>query len=91
MRTHWLQGQNVVNKEKGALLVGQSFRGAQALAGWLERCGFRCHFADNMREASDLLPSRPVDLALSDAHLSDGSGLRLLDAEATGGRRCLCP
>ena len=60
------------------LLVGQSFHGAQALADWLRRRGFRCHFARNMREAPDLLNSRPIDLVLSNTHLSDGTGFRLL-------------
>jgi CheY-like chemotaxis protein len=63
---------------RDVLLVGQSFHSAQALADWLKRRGFRCHFARNMREASDLLNSRPVDLVLSNTHLSDGSGFRLL-------------
>ena len=63
---------------KDVLLVGQSFQSAQALAGWLKRWGCRCHFARNMREASALLRSRPVGLVLSNTHLSDGSGFRLL-------------
>jgi len=63
---------------RDVLLVGQSFHGAQALADWLKQRGLRCHFARNMREASDLLNSRPIDLVLSNAHLSDGSGFRLL-------------
>jgi CheY-like chemotaxis protein len=63
---------------KDVLLVGQSFHSAQALAEWLKRRGFRCHFAENMREASDLLNSCPVGLVLSNTHLSDGSGFGLL-------------
>jgi hypothetical protein len=31
-----------------------------------------------MREASDLLSSYPVDLVLTNTHLSDGTGFRLL-------------
>jgi DNA-binding NtrC family response regulator len=61
---------------KDVLLVGHSFHSAQALADWLKRRGCQCHFADNMREASDLLNSRPIDLVLSNTHLSDGSGFR---------------
>jgi len=63
---------------RDVLLVGQSFHSAQSLADWLRRRGCQCHFADNMREASDLLNSRPIDLVLSNTHLSDGSGFRLL-------------
>jgi hypothetical protein len=65
---------------KGVLLVGQSFHSAQALEDWLKQRGFRCHFARNMREASDLLNSCPVDLVLSNTYLPDGSGFRLLMA-----------
>jgi CheY-like chemotaxis protein len=63
---------------KGVLLVGHSFRSAQALEDWLKQRGFRCHFARNMREASALLRSRPVDLVLSNTHLADASGFHLL-------------
>lgn len=63
---------------KDVLLVGQSFQSAQGLADWLKRRGFRCHFARNMRGASDLLSSRPVHLVLSSTHLSDGTGFGLL-------------
>jgi CheY-like chemotaxis protein len=63
---------------RDALLVGQSFHSAQALADWLKRWGCRCHFARNMREASGVLRSRPVDLVLSNTHLPDGSGFGLL-------------
>ena len=63
---------------RGVLLVGQSFRSAQALEDWLKQRGFRCHFARNMREASALLNSRPVDLMLSNTHLADASGFHLL-------------
>jgi hypothetical protein len=37
------------------LLVGQTFHGAQVLTDRLRRWGFRCHFASNMRAASDLV------------------------------------
>jgi hypothetical protein len=63
---------------KEVLLVGQSFHSAHALAGRLDRLGFRCHLASNMRAASDLLSSHPVDLVLCTTHLSDGTGFGLL-------------
>ena len=44
--------------------------------------GFRCHFAGNMRAASDLLSSYPVDLVLSNTHLSDETAFGLLVALA---------
>jgi CheY-like chemotaxis protein len=64
------------------LLVGQTFHKAQALARRLHGWGFRCHFASNLRAASDLLSSHAVDLVLSDTHLSDGTGFGLLAALA---------
>jgi CheY-like chemotaxis protein len=64
------------------LLVGHSFHSAQALADWLRRRGFRCHFARNMREASALLRSRSVGLVLSNTRLPDGSGFGLLTSLA---------
>jgi hypothetical protein len=63
---------------RDVLLVGHSFQSAHALTDRLHRWGFRCHLARNMRAASDLLRSRPVDLVLSNTHLSDGTGFGLL-------------
>jgi response regulator RpfG family c-di-GMP phosphodiesterase len=60
------------------LLVGQSFQTAAALSSQLRRWGFRCRFAGNILAACRLLRSVPVDVVLSDMHLSDGSGFRLL-------------
>jgi hypothetical protein len=60
------------------LLVGHTFRGAQCLTDRLVWWGFRCHFVSGLREAWDLLSSKPVDLVLSNTHLSDGTGFRLL-------------
>lgn len=60
------------------LLVGQSFQTAAALSNQLRRWGFRCRFARSIRAACRLLRSVPVDVVLSDMHLSDGSGCRLL-------------
>ena len=64
------------------LLVGQTINRSRALTDRLRRWGFRCRFAKNARAASDLLNSDPVDLVLSEAHLSDGSGFGLLVALA---------
>src|ERR1700722_8205825 len=60
------------------LLVGQTFLGANGLAGRLHRWGLQCRYARNLREASDLLSLQPVDLVLSNVHLSDGTPFRLL-------------
>jgi hypothetical protein len=65
---------------KNVLLVGQNLHSGRALAGRLCRWGFRCYFADNMRAASDLLSSQPVDLVLTNTRLSDGTGFGLLVA-----------
>ena len=54
-----LSGRNV-------LLVGRNFNSARALKNRLHRWKFQCHFASDMRAASDLLRSQPVDLVLSD-------------------------
>jgi response regulator RpfG family c-di-GMP phosphodiesterase len=63
---------------RNALLVGQNFQSAQTLTERLRRWKFRCHFAANVRAASEFLAVHPVDLLLSNAHLLDGSGYRLL-------------
>lgn len=60
------------------LLVGQNFHIAHALTDRLRRCGFRCHFVSNLREASDRLSSGPVDLVLSNTRLPDGTGFELM-------------
>jgi hypothetical protein len=60
------------------LLVGETFHSAQALTERLNRWEFRCRFARNVRAACDLLRSHPVNLVLSNTHLSDGTGFRLL-------------
>jgi response regulator RpfG family c-di-GMP phosphodiesterase len=68
-----LSGRNV-------LLVGHNLHSGRALTDRLRRWGFRCYFADNMRAASDLLSSQPVDLVLTNTRLSDGTGFGLLVA-----------
>ena len=65
---------------RDVLLVGQNWHSAQALSERLQGWGFRCHLAGNMRAACDLLGSHSVDLVLSNAHLSDGTGFGLLAA-----------
>jgi CheY-like chemotaxis protein len=64
------------------LLVGDSFQSAHALTDRLQRWGFRCHLAGDMRAAFYVLSSHPVDLVLSNTHLSDGTGFDLLMAVA---------
>src|ERR1700722_1461301 len=66
-----LAGRNV-------LLVGQKYRSAHNLIDRLHRWKFQCHLANNMRTASDMLSSHPVNLALIDTYLSDGTGFGLL-------------
>ena len=67
---------------RDVLLVGQHLRGAMMLTDRLHRWGLRCHFAKNARTANDFLSARPVDLVLSNTHLSDGTGFGLLAALA---------
>jgi len=67
---------------KDVLLVGQNLHSAGALTDRLQRWGFRCHVAPNLRTACDLLSSHPVNLVLSNTHLPDGTGFRLLGALA---------
>jgi hypothetical protein len=64
------------------LLVGPLFHTELVLTDRLRRWGFQCHFASNMRAASDLLSSRPVDLVLCNTRLPDRSGFGLLPALA---------
>ncbi|MFI5096741.1 MAG: hypothetical protein ACHQT6_02090 [Candidatus Acidiferrales bacterium] len=65
---------------RDVLLVGQNWYSAQALSERLHGWGYRCHLADNMRAACDLLGSRQFDLVLSNTHLPDGTGFGLLAA-----------
>ncbi len=67
---------------KDALLVGPNLHTAGALTEQLRRWGFRCQFASNVRAASAVLRLHPVDLVLSDTHLSDGTGFGLVVALA---------
>jgi CheY-like chemotaxis protein len=63
---------------KNVLLCGQNFQRAQTLTERLHRLKFRCHFATNVRAATEFLAAPGVDLVLSNTHLSDGSGYQLL-------------
>jgi hypothetical protein len=65
---------------KDVLLVGPSLHHARSLVYRLELWGFRCHSVETFNEALDLLSSHPIDLVLSNTHLSDGTGFRLLMA-----------
>ena len=67
---------------RNVLLVGRNFNSARALKDKLHRWKFQCHFASDMRAASDLLRSQPVDLVLTDTYLPDGTGFDLLAALA---------
>lgn len=67
---------------KDVLLVGQGFHSTQALADQLRRWGFRCHFANNIRTARQLLSSARIDVVLSNTHLPDGTGFGLIAALA---------
>jgi hypothetical protein len=67
---------------RDVLLVGQSFQTSKTLTDRLRLWGFRCHFASNLRTAQHLLSSVRVDVVLSNAHLSDGTGFRLLSVLA---------
>jgi CheY-like chemotaxis protein len=60
------------------LMVGQNLRTASTLRERLDQWEFRCHFANTIRGASELLSSQPVDLVLSNTYLPDGTGLGLL-------------
>ncbi len=62
------------------LLVGPGFHDSQALTDRLCRWGFRCHFANSVRTAHDLVNSVRVDLVLSNIRLPDGTGFGLVAA-----------
>jgi hypothetical protein len=64
------------------LLVGQTSGSAQAFPDALGRLGFRCHYASNLNTARHVLRSLRIDLVLSNTHLSDGTGLGLLEVLA---------
>jgi hypothetical protein len=49
---------------RDVLLVGQSFQTPHGLTEWLQRWGFRCHFARNTRTAREMLRATRVDVVL---------------------------
>ncbi len=64
-----------------ALLVGEGFcLNSQTLVEKLSKWGFRCRFANNVEAALQLSRSYPVDVVLSDVHLSDGTAFDLIEA-----------
>jgi CheY-like chemotaxis protein len=63
---------------RDVLLVGENFQSARTLTERLHRWKFRSHFATNVRAASEFVAVHPVDLVLSNTHLLDGTGYRLL-------------
>lgn len=63
---------------RNMLLVGQSFQTPHGLTERLQRWGYRCHFAENIRTAREMLNSMRVDVVLSDMHLSDGTAIALV-------------
>jgi hypothetical protein len=63
---------------RNMLLVGQSFQTPHGLAERLQRWGFRCHFAGNMRTAREMLRAVRVNVVLSDMRLPDGTGIALV-------------
>ena len=67
---------------RDVLLVGPELHQAQSLVYRLTLWGFRCQSACTMNDALNLLSSQPIDLVLSNTHLPDGTGFRLLRALA---------
>jgi hypothetical protein len=63
---------------RDVFLIGPYSPNAPALTAQLHRWGLRCHFAGNIRAASDLLSSRPFNLVLSNTHLPDGTVFGML-------------
>jgi hypothetical protein len=63
---------------RDVLLVGRSFQTSHALTDRLSQLGFCCHFAGTMWAAWLLLSLTRIDVVLSDMHLSDGTGIRML-------------
>jgi hypothetical protein len=65
------------------LLVGLGSCGAQGLSDRLRGWGFRCYRATNLRAAREVFELVRVDMVLTNAHLSDGTGVGLA-ASLTG-------
>src|SRR5579864_5242262 len=68
---------------RDVLLVGLGSSGAQGLSDRLRGRGFRCYLATNLRAAREVFELVRVDMVLTNAHLSDGTGVGLA-ASLTG-------
>ena len=60
------------------LFVGPGFHNSHTLTDRMRRWGFRCHFAESVRTARELINSVRVDLVLSKICLPDGTGFALM-------------
>ncbi len=60
------------------LFVGSGFHDSQMLTNRMRKWGFRCHFANSLRTARELVHSTRVDLVLSRVGLPDGTGFGLV-------------
>lgn len=60
------------------LFVGPGFHDSQILTHKMRRWGFRCHYANSVRTARNLVNSVRVDLVLSKIRLPDGTGFGLV-------------
>jgi hypothetical protein len=60
------------------LFVGPGFHDSQTLTDRMRKWGFRCHFANSVRTARELVSSLKVNLVLSRVALPDGTGFGLL-------------
>jgi len=60
------------------LFVGSGFHDSQSLTNRMRKWGFRCHFANSLRTARELVHSIRVDLVLSRIGLPDGTGFGLV-------------
>jgi PleD family two-component response regulator len=68
----------MIISEVNVLFVGPGFHDSQKLTDRMQRWGFRCHFAKNLRTAREIVKTIKVDLVLSKVNLPDGSGYSLV-------------
>jgi len=59
------------------LLVGPEFHDSLALTGRMRKWGFRCHFANSIRAAHEMVHTLRPNLVLCNVNLPDGSGYGL--------------
>lgn len=76
--TAHVEGRRMTLSGTNVLLVGPNFQSAQTLTRRLHQWKFRCRFATNLRAATEMLSSHPIDLVLSNTRLEDGTGYHLL-------------